>query len=52
MASGFDKLTKILKLEQEQGYRNRAVIGGLEKLASFWHEETRQEGEGLERATW
>jgi len=51
MASGFDKLTKILKLEQEQGYRNRAVIGGLEKFASFWHhEETRQEGEGLERA--
>jgi len=50
MTSAFEKLTKILTLEQEQGYRNRAVIGGLEKFASFWHEEARQETEGLEYA--
>jgi ATP-dependent DNA helicase RecG len=50
MTSAFEKLTKILKLEQEQGYRNRAVIGGLEKFAPFWREEARQEGEGVERA--
>jgi ATP-dependent DNA helicase RecG len=49
MASAFEKLTKILTLEKEQGYRNRAVIGGLEKFASFWHEEARQETESLER---
>jgi ATP-dependent DNA helicase RecG len=48
MPSAFDKLTKILTLEQEQGYRNRAVIGGLEKFASFWREEACQETEGLE----
>ncbi|MBL7184220.1 MAG: ATP-dependent DNA helicase RecG [Anaerolineae bacterium] len=50
MTSTFDKLTKILKLEQEQGYRNRAVIGGLEKFTPFWREEARQEAEGLEHA--
>jgi len=48
MTSAFEKLTKILALEQEQGYRNRVVIGGLEKFAPFWREEARQEGEGLE----
>jgi ATP-dependent DNA helicase RecG len=50
MTPAFEKLTKILKLEQEQGYRNRAVIGGLERFAPFWREEARQEAEGLERA--
>ena len=50
MTPAFERLTKILTLEQEQGYRNRAVIGGLEKFASFWREEARQEAEGLERA--
>ncbi len=50
MPSAFDKLTKILALEQEQGYRNRAVIGGLERFAPFWHEEARQEAEGPEHA--
>jgi ATP-dependent DNA helicase RecG len=51
MAPAFDKLTKILTLEQEQGCRNRAVIGGLAKFASFWREEARQEEDkGLERA--
>jgi ATP-dependent DNA helicase RecG len=48
MLSAFDKLTKILTLEKEQGYRNRAVIGGLEKFATFWREEARQEVGGLE----
>lgn len=50
MTSAFEKLTKILTLEQEQGYRNKAVIGGLEKFASFWREEARQEAEDLEGA--
>ena len=51
MLSAFEKLTKILALEKEQGYRNRAVIGGLEKFAAFWHEEARQEAQGLEGAS-
>ena len=50
MISAFEKLAKILALEDEQGYRNRAVIGGLEKFASFWREEARQESEDSESA--
>lgn len=50
MTSAFEKLTKVLKLEQEQEYRNRAVIGGLDKFASFWREEARQEAKDPERA--
>ncbi len=36
MASAFETLGKMLKLEQEQGYKNKAVIGGLETLAKTW----------------
>lgn len=50
VADAFEKLAKILTLEQEQDYQNKAVIGGLEKFAPFWREEARQEAEGLEHA--
>ena len=43
MTSAFEKLAKILALEKEQGYRNRAVIGGLDKFATPWREEALQE---------
>jgi len=43
MAFAFEKLGKILSLEQEQGYRNRAVIGGLERLLPLWQKEAREE---------
>ena len=43
MASAFEKLAKILALEKEQGYRNRAVIGGLDKFATPWREEALRE---------
>jgi len=46
MPAAFEKLSKILKLEQSQGYRNRAVIGGLENLAEIWQEEAQAEIEG------
>jgi len=32
MPSSIEKLLKILKLEAELGYENRAVVGGLEKF--------------------
>jgi ATP-dependent DNA helicase RecG len=51
MTPALEKLTKILILEKEQGYHNRAVIGGLEKFAPFWREEACQGAEGLERAS-
>jgi hypothetical protein len=38
----FDKLTKILTLEKNQGYRDRAVIGGLERFLPVWEVEVQQ----------
>jgi ATP-dependent DNA helicase RecG len=43
MPAAFEKLEKILKLEQTQGYRDRAVIGGLQSFAKVWQEEARAE---------
>jgi ATP-dependent DNA helicase RecG len=43
MPAAFEKLEKILKLEQSQGYRDRAVIGGLQSFAKVWQEEARAE---------
>ncbi len=39
MPAAYDKLEKILRLEQSQGHRNRAVIGGLESFAEVWQKE-------------
>ncbi len=36
MPSALEKLVKILKLEQEQGNKNTAVIGGLKRFADTW----------------
>lgn len=43
MTSAFETLGKILKLEREQDYRNRAVISGLEALAKSWPVEAVKE---------
>ncbi len=34
--NAFSRLLKVLSLERKQGYRNKAVIGGLDKFASRW----------------
>ena len=39
MPTAFEKLEKILKLEQSQGFHDRAVIGGLSRFARVWQEE-------------
>lgn len=39
MSSPFDKLRNILQLEQSNGFRNRAVIGGLELFLRRWEQE-------------
>ena len=39
MAAAYQKLDKMLELERRQGYRNKAVIGGLEALAPRWRAE-------------
>lgn len=47
MLSPIEKLNKILNLEEKMGYANRAVIGGLERLAQFWGPEATEAGEAL-----
>src|SRR5690349_5465980 len=36
MPSALETLVKILKLEQDTGYQNKAVIGGLKSFALHW----------------
>ncbi len=48
MPTAFEKLEKILKLEQSQGFDDRAVIGGLSRYARVWQEEAH--GATTERA--
>jgi ATP-dependent DNA helicase RecG len=45
MPTAFEKLTKILRLEQNQGFRNRSVIGGFENFAGIWRSEAQAEFE-------
>jgi ATP-dependent DNA helicase RecG len=49
MSPAFEKLNKILKLEQSQGYRNRSVIGGLENFAEIWRAEALAENQDENR---
>ncbi|MFZ6029139.1 MAG: ATP-dependent DNA helicase RecG [Chloroflexota bacterium] len=44
MKPSLNKLYKFLKLEIEQNYTNRAVIGGLEKILAAWEVEARGDG--------
>jgi ATP-dependent DNA helicase RecG len=37
-----DKLNKMISLEIEQGYENKAVIGGLQGVLSWWPQEARK----------
>ncbi|HEX9116450.1 MAG TPA: ATP-dependent DNA helicase RecG [Anaerolineae bacterium] len=41
MENAFSRLLKVLVLERKQGYRNKAVIGGLDKFASRWEVDAR-----------
>ncbi|MBC7316843.1 MAG: hypothetical protein H5T70_10525, partial [Chloroflexi bacterium] len=43
MSSAFEKLGRILQLELEQGCRNRAVIGGLERFLAYWQKQALEE---------
>jgi ATP-dependent DNA helicase RecG len=44
MQRSLEKLYKVLKLEAEFGYTNKAVVGGLEKLVDSWMGEARADG--------
>ncbi len=41
-SSPFEKLEKILNLEKNLNYTDRAVIGGLGQFAAFWREDAQQ----------
>ena len=43
MENAFSRLSKVINLERKQGYRNKAVIGGLDKFASRWEADARAE---------
>ncbi len=43
-SSPFEKLTKILALEAQQGYRGRSVMGGLDRLVERWAGEVEDAG--------
>ena len=43
MDTAITRLLKVLDLERKQGYRNKAVIGGLDKFASRWESDARAE---------
>ena len=41
--NAISRLLKVLALEKKQGYRNKAVIGGLDKFVSRWESSARAE---------
>jgi len=43
MPSALETLVKILKLEQDTGYKNTAVIGGLQSYAGHWQRDAHQQ---------
>jgi ATP-dependent DNA helicase RecG len=44
MQPSFEKLRKLFRLEHDNGYQDRAVIGGLVKILDFWEAEARNGG--------
>lgn len=43
MPSALEMLIKVLKLEQDKGYKNNAVIGGLAAYAIIWAQDAHQQ---------
>jgi ATP-dependent DNA helicase RecG len=42
MVKAFTQLERVLKLEAEQGYKNKAVVGGIRQFATFWVTKARE----------
>ncbi|MEJ5199790.1 MAG: hypothetical protein WHX53_12775, partial [Anaerolineae bacterium] len=43
MSDAFPRLLRMLALERKQGFRNKAVIGGLDKFVGRWEADARAE---------
>lgn len=39
----FNRLQRVLELEKQQTYRNKAVVGGIRQFSKFWEGQARQE---------
>ncbi|HIP71429.1 MAG TPA: ATP-dependent DNA helicase RecG, partial [Anaerolineae bacterium] len=43
MARAFIRLQRVLDLEAQQGYQNKAVVGGIRQFATFWVGQAQEE---------
>ena len=43
MSKSFKRLERVLRLEQKQGYQNKAVVGGIRQFVTYWVEQAREE---------
>ncbi|MFZ0548285.1 MAG: ATP-dependent DNA helicase RecG [Candidatus Promineifilaceae bacterium] len=43
MSKAFKRLKRVLKLEADQGFQNKAVVGGIGQFAAFWVGQAREE---------
>ena len=44
MQSSIEKLRKYFRAEYDNGYQNKAIIGGIAKILDFWETEARNDG--------
>lgn len=42
MQRAFKRLERVLNLEVKQGYKNKAVVGGIRQFAAYWVEQARE----------
>lgn len=43
MSRSFKRLASVLQLEAQQGYKNKAVVGGIRQFVTFWVSKARDE---------
>ena len=43
MTQAFERLQRVIELEAKQGYKNKAVVGGIRQFVIFWAEQAREE---------
>ena len=43
MGKSFSRLERVLNLEAQQGYQNKAVVGGIRQFVTFWVEKARED---------
>ena len=43
MSKSFKRLASVLNLEVQQGYQNKAVVGGIRQFISFWISQAEEE---------